>query len=189
MIVGHSLSASTTTSTWYIDSGASSHMTCIRDVFTKMTQTGLDLEVVLGDDTMVREVGCGTVLFDRDSMEPMLLKDDLYVLGMKKNLVSVSTIEDRGLGVYVLDGKVYIFPKAKDPSASYAIGVRCGKLYNILFQPHHALAHAQSSNELCELWHKRMAHLHHQALRMLRDMTTGWYISTQSKVVYAEGVL
>ena len=57
MIVGNSLSASTTPSTWYIDSGASSHMTCVRDMFTMMTETSLDLEVALGEDTMVREWG------------------------------------------------------------------------------------------------------------------------------------
>ena len=34
MIVGHSLSATTTSSTWYIDSGASSHMTGDCDMFT-----------------------------------------------------------------------------------------------------------------------------------------------------------
>ena len=57
------------------------------------------------------------------------MRDVLYVPGLKKNLVSVSMIEDRGLGVYVLDGKVYIFPKASGPSASYAIGARSRKLY------------------------------------------------------------
>ena len=36
MIVGHSLSATTTYSTWYIDSGASSHMTGDRDMFAEM---------------------------------------------------------------------------------------------------------------------------------------------------------
>ena len=61
---------------------------------------------------MVRAVGRGTIHFDREPMEPMLLRDVLYVLELKKNLVSVSTIEYRGLGVYVLDGKVYIFPRA-----------------------------------------------------------------------------
>ena len=54
------------------------------------------------------------------------MRDVLYVSELKKNLVSVSTIEDRGFGVYVLDGKVRVFPKAVGPSASYAIGVRCG---------------------------------------------------------------
>ena len=37
MIVGHSLSASTISSTWYVDSGASSHMIGDRDMFTKMS--------------------------------------------------------------------------------------------------------------------------------------------------------
>ena len=103
----------------------------------------------------------------------MFLRDFLYVPGLKKNLVLVSMIEDRGFGVYVLDGKVHIFPKAVGPSDSCAIGVRCGKLYKILLHPHHALSHTQSNSELCELWHGRMAHLHHPALRILRDMTTG----------------
>ena len=32
MIIGHSLSTSTTSNIWYIDSGASSHMTGVRDI-------------------------------------------------------------------------------------------------------------------------------------------------------------
>ena len=98
----------------------------------------------------------------------MILRD---VPGMKKNLISVSMIEDRGLGVSFLDGHVRVFPKTAGPSASYTIGVRCGKLYNLLFQPQHALTHSNDS-ELCELWHRRMAHMHHPTSRMLRYMVT-----------------
>ena len=67
---------------------------------------------------MVRVVGCGMVRFDMESTQLMFRRDVLYVPGMKKNLVLVSMIEDRDLGVYVLNGKVYIFPKAEGPSAS-----------------------------------------------------------------------
>ena len=63
----------------------------------------------------------------------MFLRDVLYVLGMKKNLVLVSMIEDRGFGLYVLDRKFHIFPKAEGPFASYVIGARCGKVYKLLF--------------------------------------------------------
>ena len=69
MIVGHSLSATTTSSTWYIDGGASSHMTGDRDMFSDMSEIDLELEVVLGDDTVVRAVGRGTVRFERESMQ------------------------------------------------------------------------------------------------------------------------
>ena len=57
MIVGHSLNATTTSSTWYIDSGASSHMTGDQDIFTEVSKSNLEMEVVLGDDTVVRAVG------------------------------------------------------------------------------------------------------------------------------------
>ena len=104
-------------------------------------------------------------------MSPMVLRDVLYVPGLKKNLVSISMIEDQGLGVSFLDGHVHMFPKTVGPYALVTIGVRCGKLYRLLFQPQHALAHS-NDNELCELWHRRMAHLHHPALGLLRHLVT-----------------
>ena len=85
-------------------------MTGDRDMFVEMSEIDLELEVVLGDDTVVRVVGRGTVRFDREFMQPMFLRDVLYVPGLKKNLVSVSMIEDRGFGGYVLDGKFTSFP-------------------------------------------------------------------------------
>jgi hypothetical protein len=54
------------------------------------------------------------------------------------------------------------------------IGVRDRKLFRLLFQPLHALAvSSDSSKQLCELWHRRMAHLHHGALGGLREVMTG----------------
>jgi hypothetical protein len=58
---------------WYIDSGVSHHMTGIRENLTELTQIG-DVEVVLGDDRVVKEVGCRTVSFQRESFPPMLLR-------------------------------------------------------------------------------------------------------------------
>ena len=82
----HSYSASTS-STWYIDSGASSHMIGACEMFFELSQTKTDVEVVLGDDSAVRVVGHGTITFQRESMSLMVLRDVLYVPGLKKNLV------------------------------------------------------------------------------------------------------
>jgi hypothetical protein len=52
--------------------------------------------------------------------------------------------------------------------------VREGDLYRLLFQPLLALvASSDNSGQLCELWHRRMAHLHHGALGGLREVVTG----------------
>jgi hypothetical protein len=48
---------------WYLDSGASSHMSDVREHFTNLTESGIKLEIVLGNNTIVRVVGHGTVSF------------------------------------------------------------------------------------------------------------------------------
>ena len=121
------------TSVWYIDSGASSHMTGVREHFTYLTKSDLDLEVVLGDDTKVKAVGRGTVSFQRESQEPLMMRDVLCVPGLKKNLISVSTIEDRGYEVIFRDGQVLISPKGSSITSSKVIGIRYGKLYKLKF--------------------------------------------------------
>ena len=63
----------------------------------------------------------------------MVLRDVLYVPGLKKNLVSVSMIEDQGLRVSFLDRHVHMFPNTIGTSDSLTIGVRCRKLYRLLF--------------------------------------------------------
>jgi hypothetical protein len=47
---------------WYIDSGASHHMTGVREHLIDLTQIG-DLEVVLGYDRVVKEVVSGKISF------------------------------------------------------------------------------------------------------------------------------
>jgi hypothetical protein len=126
------LSSRTTTSdTWYIDSGASRHMTTVREHLTDLTQCG-DAEVVLGDDREVKVVGCGTVSFRRESLPPMTLTGILYVPGLKKNLVLVSTIEEKGYEVLFRDGQVLLFPRGSSITSAKVIGTRDERLYKFL---------------------------------------------------------
>ena len=62
LLTDHSFNASTT-NTWYIDTGASSHMTGAREMFSELSQEGIDVEVVLGDGTVIRAVERGTITF------------------------------------------------------------------------------------------------------------------------------
>ena len=48
---------------WFVDSGASRHMTGAREQFTQFSEEALNLEVELGDNRIVRAVGVGTVSF------------------------------------------------------------------------------------------------------------------------------
>jgi hypothetical protein len=102
----------------------------------------------------------------------MLLREVLYVPGLKKNLILVSAFEERGYEVLFCDGRVLLLPKESNITSAKVIGTRHEKLYKLMFQPASALFHSTSSSDLCELWHRRMAHLHHGALRILREIVT-----------------
>jgi hypothetical protein len=82
---------------------------------------------------VVKAVGSGTVSFQRESLPPMLSRDVLYVHGLKKNLISVSTIEERGYEVLFRDGQVLLFPKGSSITSAKVIGTRHEKLYKLMF--------------------------------------------------------
>jgi len=56
------------------------------------------MEIVLGDDNIVRVVGVGTLPFDRGPKPPLKVSDVIYVSRMKKNLISVSALDPNGIG-------------------------------------------------------------------------------------------
>jgi hypothetical protein len=106
-------------------------------------------------------------------MPPISFRDVLFVPGLKKNLISVSTLQHKGLEVSFRGTKVLIHLKGSSITCGKVIGVRDGKLYILLFQPLHALTTSSDNNsQLCERWHQRMDHLHHGTLGALREIVT-----------------
>jgi hypothetical protein len=53
----------------------------------------------------------------------------LYVPELKKNLLSISVMEDRGFIIMFKKGKVLIHLEGASPDTTVSIGVREGKLY------------------------------------------------------------
>jgi hypothetical protein len=86
----------TNDNTWLIDSGASRHMTGLRDHLTHFVEKETHLHVFLGDDAIYNVRGVGTSTFQLDLDMKLQLKEVLYVPGMKKNIVSISSLEDKG---------------------------------------------------------------------------------------------
>ena len=50
------------------------------------------------------------------------MKDVLYVLGLKKNLLSISTLDAKGMRVAFVDGQVLMWPKGKTLYDATVIG-------------------------------------------------------------------
>ena len=63
------------------------------------------------------------------------MKDVLYVPGLKKNILSISTLDEKGMRVGFFVGKVLMWPKGKTIDDATVIGEQDGGLYKLKGQP------------------------------------------------------
>ncbi|KAH9727035.1 Integrase catalytic domain-containing protein [Citrus sinensis] len=90
-------------SEWILDTGATYHLCPIKEWFTdfNVLESGA---VVMGNDQLCRTMGIGTIrlkMFDEMVRE---LKEVRFVPTLKKNLISVGTLEANGYKVTIEDG-------------------------------------------------------------------------------------
>jgi hypothetical protein len=88
-----------------------------------------------------------------------------------KNLLLVSVMEDKRYAVEFKNQQVLLRSKESRLDTTQVIGVRECNLYKL--QGKHVRALVHDSDNLCELWYKRMGHLHHKALPILREIVIG----------------
>eukprot|EP00253_Pinus_taeda_P002439 PITA_02439 len=84
-------------SVWFLDSGASFHMTGDRDLFSDLKEKDLGVHIEMGDDGRYSATGIGTISFERESGKPFVLKEVMHVPGLKKNLISVANVRRQGV--------------------------------------------------------------------------------------------
>jgi hypothetical protein len=78
-------------------------MTDHKHYFNSLSEKEFEFEILLGDDYAYHPKGVETIRFERESGKPLYLSCVLYVPRLKKNWVSVSTLEDKGYEVSFKD--------------------------------------------------------------------------------------
>ena len=80
---------------WLIDSGDSKHMTGFKESFVKVSKHESPHKVKLGDDYQYLIKGSGGSSYKLESGKSMKMKDVLFVPGLKKNLLSISALDEK----------------------------------------------------------------------------------------------
>jgi hypothetical protein len=166
-------------SVWYLDSGASFHMTGDKEFFSDLEERDLKIHIEMGDDGRYSATGIGTITFQRDSGKPFQLKNVMHVPSLKKNLVSVAMLEDRGYDVVFSGGKSFL--RHKTMVQVKRIGIRVKNIYMLEVDGCTAMmgkAEKVVSRNEGELWHRRLGHLHHGALKIMQQISTGLPMGT-----------
>ncbi|MCO5603161.1 hypothetical protein L7F22_057308 [Adiantum nelumboides] len=140
---------------WYFDSGASRHITSRKDLFCSLDAAPARKKVTCANNASY----------------PIKGVDVLYILGIKKNLLSVSSLAKNGLRVIFEDDRCIV----RDRENGYSL-ITTGTLENGLFM----LDHYEKQIQACiaetktqamqdaELWHARFGHVDYGSLMTLQ---------------------
>jgi len=109
------------------------------------------LKIIFRDNSTHPVKGFGFTKFHLNYGESIFLHDVMYVPRLKKNLVLISTLEDKGMMVSFIKGKVLTWPIGSHIRDAFTLGSRFNRLYRIISRPLLALVH--DTNHLIELWH------------------------------------
>lgn len=113
---------------WYIDLGASFHMTGNKGPFSSLEEKDTEFHIEHGDDGRYVTKGVGTVSPRREFSSLIHLKNVICVLILKKNFVLVS-IEDKGYDFVFRKGMTYL--KHSAIGHVKKIEVRINNLYKL----------------------------------------------------------
>ena len=151
---------------WYIDSGATSHMCGDRNFFVKLDELKKS-HVILADGQKLTSAGVGegvlqNIIEDGRNQQIKLL-DVLYVPELKGNLISVKKLTDKGFEVHFKDDQCHIM---KDGKILIRANEDKGLYYLQLIQT--ALKTVEVNEAKCiHFWHNRFGHRDPNAIRIL----------------------
>ena len=89
---------------WYLDNGASNHMTGDRSKFHEL-DGNVTSHVRFGDESIVAILGKGSILFDCKNNDQRLLKYVYFIPSLKSNIISLGQMTEEGSRV-IMDGSV-----------------------------------------------------------------------------------
>ena len=107
---------------WLIDSGASKHMTRFKESFVILSKHESPHKAKLGDDYQYPIKGSGESSYKLDSGKYMTMKEVLFVPGLKNNLLSISSLDAKGMRVAFIDGQVIMWPRGNTIDDAVVIG-------------------------------------------------------------------
>lgn len=155
---------------WFLDSGASTHMTCREDWMYNVTEPSVKSVTVANRKPLaVKGVGCVDIHISQDNV--IQVNNVLYVPGLAANLLSVSTIVSKGHKVTFNNKGCEVQNGKGEVVCTATLG---NKLYTIDTSKEvaHLASSSQNSNDTY-LWHLRMGHLNIPDVKKLPSCTDG----------------
>ena len=157
---------------WYLDTGASNHMTGDKDQFSELS-VSVGGTVRFCDGRTVDIAGRGTVLFELKNGGHKVLTDVYYIPKLKSSIISLGQLEERGCKIVLEDGFLWGYDRQR--MLIMKVQRSPNRLYVLNLDRVDPVCLLSSMDDSAWKWHARYGHLNFQALRQLgqKEMVRG----------------
>lgn len=156
---------------WYLDSGASKHMTGNKNLFSSLKSIDHG-EVTIGDAKAYKIEGVGEISFKSKSGNVEKMSEVYYVPGLKSNLLSAGHLLRRGYDIHFHDNACFL---SKKDQLIAKIGVAGNNLFPLKLETTNLSCFVGREKGTSRLWHDRFGHLNYGSLKLLatKNMVEG----------------
>ena len=149
---------------WYLDNGASNHMTGQRGKFKELDErvTG---KVRFGDGSTVTIEGKGSVAFQCKNGEERILQEVYFIPNLCNNIISLGQLSEAGNKV-ILEGD-YLWVYEGSGKLLMKVKRTENRLYKISLEESKPSCLLTKLEENSRLWHARLGHVNFQALELM----------------------
>ena len=158
---------------WYLDNGASNHMTGNRSYFRSIDET-ITGKVRFGDDSRIDIKGKGSVLFVSQDGRRKILADVYFIPELKSNIISLGQATESGCDVRMR--KDYLTLHDKDGNLIVKAPRSKNRLYKVIMEvEEHKCLQLEIKDDYSR-WHARLGHLGADAMKTMigKELVTGF---------------
>ncbi|KAL8096387.1 hypothetical protein AgCh_037375 [Apium graveolens] len=151
---------------WYLDNGASNHMTGFRSKF-KTLDENMTGQVRFGDGSTVEIKGKGSVGFKCKNGEELILNEVYYIPYLCDNIISLGQLSKNNNEVILRDMYLWVYDKHK--RLIMKVKRTNNRLYKIFLETVDPVC-LLTKEEESSLWHSRFGHVNYKSMKL---MSTG----------------
>nr|GEY97592.1 zinc finger, CCHC-type [Tanacetum cinerariifolium] len=143
-------------SLWYIDNGASNHMTGVRENFKELDEK-VSGKVKFGDGSYIEIKGKGSILIECDDEKQRIISHVYFIPSLKSNLLSLRQFTEIGCKVVMEDDKLQLYHM--DNKIFMEVTRQRNRLYKASLRIGTPVCLLENLKDTTWLWHARLGHL------------------------------